>query len=163
MRQDKENNNAEAVSISVGSRAAPCPAEPTSCEKQSKGETSSRPVYVSCPACHTGYKCYFRTDIIAGVKDGIARVLVTPPCGHKFVVFVDGNPRARGIERIDHEGVVCEHADTTFLEYHVKALEAKHQLLAKANNGYNEAFDLLQQIKKAKKELVMLKSKIVVK
>jgi hypothetical protein len=160
-RKDKED--VESVSINVAGSAPRSLTKPTFYKKPSQGEISSRPVYVSCPVCHAGYKCHFGTDIIDGVADGIARVLMTPPCGHKFVIFVDGNLRARGIERVDHEGLVCEHADTMFLENHIRALEEKHHLLARTENGYNEAFDLMQQIKKAKKELDALKNKIVVK
>ncbi|NMC03874.1 MAG: hypothetical protein GYA24_01620 [Candidatus Lokiarchaeota archaeon] len=160
-RRDEEG--AESVSINVIGATTGAVTKPASCKKQKPGEISSRPVYVSCPICHVGYKCHFETDIVDGVADGIARVLMTPPCGHKFVIFVDCNLRARAIERVDHEGVVCEHADTIFLENHIRALEEKHHQLARAENSYNEAFELMQQIKKAKKELEALKSKIVVK
>ncbi|MEX2726719.1 MAG: hypothetical protein Q6353_005675 [Candidatus Sigynarchaeum springense] len=159
--EDKER--LESVSIKTTSSISRGYAKPTFYKKQNQGEVSSRPVYVSCPVCHAGYKCHFKTDIIEGVEDGIARVLLTPPCGHKFVIFVDGNLRARGIERVDHEGLTCEHADTVFLENLIKDLEEKHKALAKIENSYNEAFELLQQIKNAKKELEMLKTKIVVK
>ncbi len=159
----QEKANAESVSVISPGGASRSLAKPTIYKKASHGEISSRPVYVSCPVCHAGYKCHFGIDIAEGVEGGIARVLLAPPCGHKFVIFVDGNLRARGIERIDHEGLVCEHADTVFLEGHIKALEEKHHVLARAENGYNEAFELMQQIKKAKKELDALKNKIVVK
>jgi hypothetical protein len=159
--QDKAN--VESVSINTAGSALRSPAKPTFYRKPTQGEISSRPVFVSCPVCHAAYKCHFGTDIADGVEDGIARVLMTPPCGHKFVVFVDGNLRARSVERVDHEGIVCEHADTTFLENHIKELEEKHHVLARTENCYNEAFELMQQIKKDKKELEALRNKIVVK
>ncbi len=160
-RQDKAN--VESVSINTAGSTLRSPVKPSVYKKPNQGEISSHPIFVSCPVCHAAYKCHFGTDITDGVEDGIARVLMTPPCGHKFVVFVDGNLRARGIERVDHEGVICEHADTTFLECQIKAMEEKHQELARTENSYNEAFELMQQIKKAKKELDVLKNKIVVK
>ncbi|MBN2152617.1 MAG: hypothetical protein JW839_14280 [Candidatus Lokiarchaeota archaeon] len=159
----QEKASAESVSISTPGNASRSPPKPIYSKRPSRGEVSSRPVYVSCPVCHVGYKCHFGTDIAEGVEDGIARILLTPPCGHKFVIFVDGNLRARGIERVDHDGLVCEHADTAFLEGHIKALEERHHLLARTENCYNEAFELMQQIKKAKKELEALKNRIVVK
>jgi len=125
-------------------------------------EISSRPAYISCPVCHAAYKCHFSTSVIEKVTDGMARILVKGPCEHKFLVFVDSNLRVRSIERIDHEGVVCEHADTEFLERHIKQLEERHAQMAK-DKEYNEAFELMQQIKSAKKELEALKNKIVVK
>jgi len=155
--QNKEK--LESVTINATSSTSRGLEKPACCKKESHGEISSRPVYVSCPVCHAGYKCHFGTDIAEGVEDGIARVLLAPPCGHKLVIFVDGNLRARGIERIDHDGLICEHADTVFLENHIKALEEKHHALAKTENGYNEAFELMQQIKKAKKELEILRNK----
>jgi hypothetical protein len=112
--------------------------------------------------CHTAYKCHFSSGILEGIADGLARVLMTPPCGHKFIVFVENNLRARSIERVDRDGVVCEHADTEFLEKHIKQLEEHHAQLAR-DKEYNEAFELMQQIKSAKKELVTLKNKIVIK
>ena len=125
-------------------------------------EISAHPAYVSCPTCHVPYKVHFSTSVFENVEDGLARVLLTPPCNHKFLVFVDNNLRTRSIERIDHEGLVCEHADTAFLEKHIKQLEEQHSKLANEKE-YNEAFELMQQIKSAKKELESLKNKIVVK
>ncbi len=126
-------------------------------------EEASRPAYISCPVCHVGYKVQFSSTMLDNIEDGIARVLLMPPCSHQLLVFVDGNLRCRGIERIDHSGLVCEHADTVFLETHLKSLEEKHTQLARTENSYNEAFELMQQIKKVKKELSELKNKIVVK
>ncbi|MBN2152613.1 MAG: hypothetical protein JW839_14260 [Candidatus Lokiarchaeota archaeon] len=126
-------------------------------------EEVSRAAYIPCPVCHVGYKVQFSSTMLANVDDGIARVLLMPPCNHQLLVFVDNNLRSRGIERIDHAGLVCEHADTVFLENHLKSLEEKHVQLARSENSYNEAFDLMQQIKKIKKELNALRNKIVVK
>lgn len=129
-------------------------------------EISTHPAYVSCPTCHTAYKVHFNTSVFEtlfnNVEDGIARVLVTGPCNHKFLVFVDSNFRTRSVERVDHEGSVCEHADTAFLEKHIKQLEDHHSKLSKEKD-YNEAFEVMQQIKSAKKELEALKNKFVVK
>ena len=136
--------------------------KPIVSKKAPVDEISTHPAYVSCPVCHTAYKVHFSTSVFENVDDGIARLLVMPPCNHKFLVFVDSNLRTRGVERIDHEGVVCEHADTEFLEKHIKQLEDQHSKLAR-DKEYNEAFDLMQQIKSAKKELASLKNKIVVK
>lgn len=119
-------------------------------------EISTHPAYLSCPICHAAYKVHFSTSVFENVGDGLARVLVTPPCNHKFLVFVDNNLRIRGIERIDHEGSACEHADTTFLENHIKQLEEQHTKLARSKE-YNIAFELMKQIKSAKKELEILK------
>lgn len=136
--------------------------KPIASKKAPLDEVSTHPAYVSCPICHTAYKVHFSTSVIENVEDGLARLLVTPPCNHKFLVFVDSNLRTRGVERIDHEGLVCEHADTAFLEKHIKLLEEQHAKLAK-DKDYNEAFEIMQQIKSAKKELDSLKNKIVVK
>jgi hypothetical protein len=136
--------------------------KPIVSKKARVDEVSTHPAYVSCPVCHTAYKVHFSTSVFEQVEDGIARVLVTPPCSHKFLVFVDSNLRTRGVERIDHDGLVCEHADTEFLEKHIKQLEDQHSQLAK-DKDYNEAFEIMQQIKSAKKELDALKNKIVVK
>jgi len=126
-------------------------------------EETSRPAYISCPVCHVGYKVQFYSTMLDNIEDGIARILLMPPCNHQLLIFVDGNLRCRGVERIDHSGLVCEHADTIFLETHLKSLEEKHSQLARSENSYNEAFDLMQQIKKVKKQLEALKNKIVVK
>ncbi|MEX2726718.1 MAG: hypothetical protein Q6353_005670 [Candidatus Sigynarchaeum springense] len=101
--------------------------------------------------------------MLDGIEDGLARILLMPPCSHQLLIFVDSNLRCRGVERIDHAGLVCEHADTLFLETLLKSLEEKHSQLARTENSYNEAFDLMQQIKKVKKQLEELRKKIVVK
>lgn len=156
------NEAEEKVSISRsshGSAAAnPAPRKRPGCE-----EVTSRPAYISCPVCHVGYKVQFYASMLEDIEDGIARVLLVPPCSHQLLVFVDSNLRSRGIERIDHSGIVCEHADTVFLENQLKALEEKHAQMARSENTYNEAFDLMQQVKKIKKELDGLRNKIVVK
>ncbi len=156
------NEAEEKVSIATKSYNGAA-AKPVARRRPGSEEPISRPAYISCPVCHVGYKCQFSSSMLANVDDGIARVLLTPPCNHQLLVFVDGNLRSRGIERIDHTGLVCEHADTVFLENHLKALEEKHAQMARSENGYNDAFDLMQQIKKVKKELDQLKNKIVVK
>jgi hypothetical protein len=156
------NDTEQKPSLGMLARAGVDPKLVTQ-RKHLQDETSARPAFVACPVCHVGYKCHFTSSMLDNVEDGIARVLLTPPCGHKLLVFVDGNLRPRGIERIDRDGVVCEHADTTFLDMHVKQLEEKHALLARSENSYNEAFDMMQQIKRAKKELDTLRNKIVVK
>ena len=110
---------------------------------------------VACPACNITYKVKFNTAIFESLHDGIARVLVTPPCSHKFLVFVDSNLQARNVERIDVEGAECKHADTTYLELRIKQLEEHHAKLAR-NKEYSEAFEVMHQIKTAKKELETL-------
>ncbi len=156
------NEAEEKVRIVITSQRSAA-AKPSARRRPGNEEPTSRPAYISCPVCHVGYKCQFSSSMLENVDDGIARILLTPPCNHQLLVFVDGNLRSRGIERIDHTGLVCEHADTVFLENHLKALEEKHAQMARLENGYNEAFDLMQQVKKIKKELDQLKNKIVVK
>ncbi|NMC03873.1 MAG: hypothetical protein GYA24_01615 [Candidatus Lokiarchaeota archaeon] len=147
-----------ATSTHGSGAVKPMPRKRPGCE-----ESTSRPAYISCPVCHVGYKCSFSASMLDNIEDGIARVLLVPPCNHQMLVFVDSNLRTRAIERIDHTGLVCEHADTMFLENHLKTLEEKHAQLARSENSYNEAFEIMQQIKKVKKELDVLKNKIVIK
>jgi hypothetical protein len=156
------NEAEEKVSIGMTSRVSDAP-KPAARKRPGCDEATSRPAFISCPVCHVAYKVQFSSTMLVNVEDGIARVLLMPPCSHQLLVFVDSNLRSRGIERIDHAGVVCEHADTVFLENHLKALEEKHAQLARSENSYNEAFELMQQVKKVKKELDQVKNRIVVK
>jgi hypothetical protein len=156
-----DNDIAESVSIAVPGSATNSKVKPAPLRQAHPGEISDRGSFFSCPVCNLGYKCHFGKDIINNLGDGIARVLMSPPCGHKFIVFVDGNLRSRGVERVDHEGVKCEFADASFLEGTLAVLEEKHATLLRSINGYNEAFETMQQIKATKKEIAALRQKVV--
>ncbi|MHA1683284.1 MAG: hypothetical protein ACTSUE_20260 [Promethearchaeota archaeon] len=119
-------------------------------------------ILVLCPICRTSYKCTYEKDLFFGLKENeMARVIVNPPCNHRFLVFVDRQYRARGTERIDFETISVEIAGKSYIENHIKDLQKKHDELISEN--YNEAFEIMREITELKKKLKNLDKEIVIK
>ncbi|MFX0103234.1 MAG: hypothetical protein ACFFCS_26955 [Candidatus Hodarchaeota archaeon] len=118
-------------------------------KRDSQGQ--SRKTYLSCPTCKTHYKCKINTELVMNLDDGVARILIAAPCGHKFLAFIDGKGNLRGCERVDFEGVTIEIADADYIRKHIAELEAKHEEASDSN--YNEAFELMKEINKLKQDL----------
>ena len=113
-------------------------------------DTGKRENILQCPVCKKKYRSRMPMNLLDEDDDGIGVVLIEPPCTHKFIVFVDKNLKVRGYEKIEYEGITVEHADSAFIADHIKELEKQHELALRHN--YNEAFELMKEIKKQKRK-----------
>lgn len=126
-----------------------------------KGGTRFKAVLLSCPICRIGYKCALSLDLGEKMSDGVMRVLVKPDCNHKFIAFIDKNLNVRGYEKVDVEATNVETADANFMKKTIKELEKKHAEASDSN--YNEAFEIMKEIRKLKEDYKNLHKRIIVK
>ncbi|MBD3186646.1 hypothetical protein GF325_07465 [Candidatus Bathyarchaeota archaeon] len=109
---------------------------------------------IKCPCCQVKYKALIPTNLLDEDDDGIGVVLVEPACGHKFIIFVDKRLRVRGYERIEYENIEIRDADAAFIEQNIQELKKQHEIMLKED--YNKAFEILKEIKKARKNISTL-------
>lgn len=111
---------------------------------------------IKCPLCQQKYKANIPINLMDEDDDGIGVILIEPSCKHKFIIFVDKNLKVRGYEKIEYEDVEVERADTQFIKDHIEELEKQHELALR--NDYNKAFQLMQEIKKARRKYTKLEN-----
>ncbi|MHA1794332.1 MAG: hypothetical protein ACTSVI_16975 [Promethearchaeota archaeon] len=121
----------------------------------------SKTKYVVCPFCNVVYKCNCNKDILVDNEENLVRILINAPCHHKFLAFIDVDGRVRATEKIDFESTVEDTVDSNAIKEHIKELEKVHKELIESN--YNEAFAILEQIKKLKRSYDLAEKKIVVR
>ena len=126
-----------------------------------EGKTTFKAVLLSCPICRIGYKCALSLDLGERMSDGVMRVLVQPDCGHKFIAFIDKGLNVRGYEKVDLVAKNVETADANFMKQALKDLEKRHAEASDSN--YNEAFEIMKQIRKLKEDYKNLHKRIIVK
>lgn len=129
--------------------------------KKGSSQKKGKRIYIACPVCNTHYKCKINIELVKAIDDGVARILMTAPCKHKFLAFIDNKGGFRGCERVDYEGTSIEIADAEFIKKHIAELEAKHKEILDSN--YNEAFELMKEINKLKQDLAKFGQGIEVK
>ncbi|MFX0103235.1 MAG: hypothetical protein ACFFCS_26960 [Candidatus Hodarchaeota archaeon] len=130
-------------------------------EVDEEEEPGFKPVFISCPHCRVGYKSSLSKDLVKKMRDGLIRVLIQPDCNHKFIAFVDKGLNVRGYEKIDIEANNVQTADANFMKKAIKELERRHDEAKDSN--YNEAFEIMKQLRKLKEDYKNLHKKIIIK